>query len=112
MKKEITVYESGPELLVLEWAAPILEMLSDSGKGAKDNFEDNYFFFTGWTESKGGEGEFSVDKDGVYHSQYEEDRPLKPLVRVDFGEEVVYIYDYAITVIVQPDGSMLQTRID
>lgn len=52
----------------------------------------------------------TITNEGVH--QYPEDPDLYPLIQLTRGEEVMYVYQYAITAIVSPDGSTFVVRID
>jgi hypothetical protein len=98
-------HESIPPLDILEYCSPIIEMVLDKEEGFKEGIENNYAFFSRWQV-----GGFEVDEDGTY--KFPEDKPLKPLVTIEGDGEVMYIYEYAIVVIVDKDGNKMYTRVD
>lgn len=44
--------------------------------------------------------------------KYPGDPRMKPLAKMQHGDELVLMYDYAILAIVQPDGTFQVTRVD
>ena len=52
----------------------------------------------------------TLDANGVY--RYPGDKPLKPLIRIDRGDETFYQYDYAIVAILSPGSDAYITRMD
>lgn len=109
MFKTITIdpvasFTSIPAVDIIEYVSPIVDMLSGDG-GLKEGIENNYYFFSRWQE-----GGFEVDEDGTY--RFPEDRPLKPMVMVEGEDEILYIYEYAIVVVVDKDGNKAYTRVD
>jgi len=71
------------------------------------NLAANYTYFTGWSEPH---KDAAMDDEGVY--QYPEDPPLHPLIKLEQGNEEVFIYPYAI-VCVRVGGKFAHTaRMD
>lgn len=73
----------------------------------EENLRTNYQFFMGW--SVPGDSP-KVDEQGVFH--YTGDEPQYPLLKVQGGNETIYIYQYAIVAHVV-DGQLVGwTRMD
>lgn len=55
----------------------------------------------------------TVEPDGTYVSSYDEDEDLKPLIELSFPENPVkvYVYQYAIVAVVDPDNTII-SRMD
>jgi len=55
----------------------------------------------------------SLDADGVYHADNDEDEPLQPLCRFGFENRFFcFVYDYGITAIRELDGPAKIARFD
>jgi len=54
--------------------------------------------------------EASITKEGIY--QYEGDPDLFPLIKIERGDEIVYVYEYALVAIINAEGSSFCCRMD
>ena len=72
--------------------------------GARDIIRDNYI--SGWEHFKG------FKKDEQHVLTYPEDPPLRPLAKMQWGDELVLYYQSSWVCVVQKDGSWEVSRID
>ena len=76
---------------------------------AKEQIHDNYVHGGGWRNMKG----FTLNwLDETPVLQYPGDPKLRPLAVMRLREERIFVYQYGITAIIQPDGSFEAARLD
>jgi hypothetical protein len=75
--------------LLVPWFYDFAEYEPDDGN-LREYMADRY----GFGSLRKFEGK--VDADGVYHSNYEEDPPLYPMLHLKYGKNEMYTYDYGI----------------
>lgn len=85
----------------------------DNPEPAKVQFNNNYQHGGGWRHQSGFKlipGSFDLQ----YGDPTEEDAdpPMKPIAKVQFREERIFIYEYGYVAIFQPDNSFEICRMD
>jgi hypothetical protein len=70
-------------------------------------FDDKYSFGGGWRLMDG----WTLIKDSLV-LRYPGDPMLHPMVAIPFRDELIVVYDYAIVMILQKDGSFEVSRMD
>ena len=86
----------------------LIPMFLDEDNPAKavEQLDANYQHGGGWFPMKN----FTMSKDKVL--QYPGDPPLQPLGYMQLRDERIYVYQYGIVAVVQPDGSFEAARMD
>jgi hypothetical protein len=74
---------------------------------AREQFDERYSFGGGWHPM----ANFKLDPK-TFALKYPGDPAFKPIARIPFRKEQIYIYEHAFVCIVQEDGSFEAARMD
>lgn len=77
----------------------------DDERTAIEQFHERYAHGGGWHPIPG----FTLHGNKL---DYPGDPTLMPCVRMLFRDEIIYVYEYSIVAVVQPDGSFQVARMD
>lgn len=86
---------------------PMWLNVADMRPAAKQ-LNDHYQHGGGWRPF--GQGQWKIERENCL--KYPGDPMMVPLARIKFREEEIYIYQYGIVMIKQPDGSFEVCRMD
>jgi hypothetical protein len=82
-------------------------LVEQDPRPAREQFDERYSFGGGWRPM----ANFTFNRITKV-LRYPGDPPFKPIARIEFRKEQIYIYESAFVCIVQEDGSFEAARMD